>query len=100
MTIQERGDWYFTGDMSGFTGSIVLNNKYDRVFFYSSASVSSFSASDRLDGNATVYFGDGTKAMEFVVNDAMTVGAGRHLRFGRTQCLAIPGCLQLMPTLT
>lgn len=93
LTIQERGDWYFTGDMSGFTGSIVLNNKYDRVFFYSSASVSSFSASDRLDENATVYFGDGTKSMEFVVNDAMTVGADTSFELRKTATFANTGVL-------
>lgn len=78
LTIQERGDWYFAGDMSGFTGSIVLNTSYDHVFFYSSASVSSFSASARLGTNSTVYFGDGTNAMEFVVDKAMTVSEDTH----------------------
>lgn len=78
LTIQERGDWYFAGDMSGFTGSIVLNTSYDHVFFYSSASVSSFSASARLVTNSTVHFGDGTNAMEFVVDKAMTVSEDTH----------------------
>ncbi|MBQ4614381.1 MAG: autotransporter-associated beta strand repeat-containing protein [Akkermansia sp.] len=75
LTIQERGDWYFAGDMSGFTGGIVLNSSYDHVYFQTSATVQSFSASSRVGNDAAVHFGDGTNTTLFTIKDAMTVGA-------------------------
>lgn len=74
LTIQERGDWYFAGDMSGFTGGIVLNSNYDHVYFQTSATVQSFSASARVGDNSVVHFGDGTNKTLFTIKDAMTVG--------------------------
>jgi|GEM_PF-1438663 len=75
LTIQDIGDWYFKGDMSGFSGGIVLNSAYDYIFFETSASVKSFSASARKNDNSTISFGDGTQNTVFEVKDSMTVGA-------------------------
>lgn len=75
LTIQERGDWYFAGDMSGFTGGIVLNSNYDHVYFETSATVQSFSASSRVGNDAVVHFGDGTNTTLFTIKDSMTVSA-------------------------
>ncbi len=75
LTIQNIGDWYFKGNMSGFSGGIVLNSSYDYIFFETSASVKSFSASARQNDNSTISFGDGTQKTVFEVKDSMTVGA-------------------------
>ena len=75
LTIQDIGDWYFKGDMSGFSGGIVLNSSYDYIFFETSASVKSFSASARKNNDSTISFGDGIKETVFKVQDSMTVGA-------------------------